>query len=319
MFRGTVLVFAAVLAGGGCTAARCRQVGVSERPTTCARNAHDSGWSFRSTLREQGTSSAATSHRLREVAQRVTRSVVYITTVPLPHNTAPESPCASPRNARAAGFGLRESFGMRVLQHCARSYRADPRRPLTTARYGGTGIILTRQGAILTSAHVVENASDVTVTLSDGSEHPVVRIVTDPVLDLAVLHVEADHLHALTPANHRPRRGTAVIALAGPKEKGRYRRAERVRIGSITDPSKSLQDRLDAFGTRNYSGLIETNAVLDPGYSGGPLLDTDGHLIGINVAAVRGTQRHGPRGYAIPFGDQTREALARLLQPNQGP
>lgn len=179
----------------------------------------------------------------------------------------------------------------------------------TSTRYGGTGIVVSATGAILTTEHVVRNARRVAVVLPDGTERVVNRIVADPRLDLAVLFVDERNLRPLALSAGGIVEGSPVVAVAGPSP----RRGHGHRVGVITTTSLSLQGDLDPTGNRDYRNLIETTAPLEPGYSGGPLISADGRLLGINVAASGSAGTDRARGYTIPITSQTHLAVAWLI------
>ena len=171
---------------------------------------------------------------------------------------------------------------------------------------GGTGVVVAPDGLILTNEHVCRDAAEVYVVLPDGRKLPVEHIVVDRQLDLAMLKIAATGLPAL-PMSTRPlSRGLPVVAV------GRVEPDEPVtsRPGVILSTVVSLQQILDPTRTRDYAGLIESTTRLEPGFSGGPLLDSAGRLIGLNVAAGSANGAH--RGYAIPLGGAVRAAVYRL-------
>lgn len=184
-------------------------------------------------------------------------------------------------------------------------YPDGPARP-ASRRSGGTGVVIASDGLILTNEHVVRNATDIMVVLPDGSRHAVEIVVVDERFDLAILRIDVSDLQPLGPARNSARFGAPVVAIGWNAPTG----AACVRPGVVTDTSSSLQNELDPTRQRYYGQLIESTAALDPGFSGGPLLDTQGRLIGLNVAIS------GPRAerlaYSIPFTAQVREVVARL-------
>ncbi len=177
-----------------------------------------------------------------------------------------------------------------------------------SARSRGTGVVVSRRGVILTTSHVVEESTSIAVMLPDGTQCPVERVVLDRHLDLAVLLVDGGHLRALEPSDGLVRVGEPVVAVGslGSSPTNSYA------MGRVTSPSASLQDELDPTLRRRYDELIESTTRLESGSSGGPLIDSDGRFVGLNVAVVEtadGTQGHG---YAIPFTDRSRYVVARL-------
>lgn len=179
----------------------------------------------------------------------------------------------------------------------------------TSSRSGGSGVAIAAGGIILTNAHVLRGALTITVSLPDGSTHRVDRVVTDPRLDLAVLRVGSADLPPLAPSGESVTPGTPVIAvssLVGDL-------VDRARPGVVTRLTVSLQNQLDPTRRRDFADLIESTTHLAPGFSGGPLLDSKGRFVGLNVAATGTPGTEQTRGYAIPFNERTRLALASLV------
>ena len=173
-------------------------------------------------------------------------------------------------------------------------------------RSGGSGVVIGSDGLILTAAHVIEDAFDVEVVLGDGMRYRPTCILADPDMDLAVLRIDASDLPALAVAPAGPSPGMPVFAFgrlapgAPPAE----------RAGAVTAGSLSLQQRVDPGRRRDYGDLIESTTDLAAGFSGGPLLDSDGRLLGLNVAvAGRAASR---RGYAVRLSDRVHQAIMRL-------
>ena len=159
----------------------------------------------------------------------------------------------------------------------------------------GTGVILTDKGYIVTNAHVVENAQSVTVLLTDNRSFQASLVGADEISDLAVLYISAD---GLTPATFGDsgslRVGDTVTAIGDPL--GTEFR------GSFTDGIISAINRDVAIDGRTMS-LIQTNAALNSGNSGGPLINCYGQVIGINTMKIGAfTDSAGVEGlgFAIP-------------------
>ena len=176
---------------------------------------------------------------------------------------------------------------------------------------GGTGIVLRANGLILTNEHVIRGASRVEVILADGSRHQARRIATADRLDLAVLAIDCLAMKPLELADCPARPGEPVVAVGGRD----FNRPAGLRAGSVTNTSASLQNSLDPGRHRDYTRLIESTAPLEPGFSGGPLLDAAGRLVGLNVAVTGRPGQSDCRGYAIPLDNATRQAIDALTQP----
>lgn len=165
----------------------------------------------------------------------------------------------------------------------------------------GSGLILAPDGFILTNYHVVGSAGDpLRVGTADGRELAAERIGEDPASDLAVLRVAASGLPALPLAQAGQLGiGEIVLAVGNPL---RFDRS--VSLGVV-----SAIDRTLPTGTgRTLEGLIQTDAAVNPGNSGGPLVDTEGTVVGINTAMIPSAQGIG---FAVPA--QTASWVAAIL------
>src|SRR5438128_1360513 len=195
-------------------------------------------------------------HALEEafttVADRVTPAVVNVSTVPR-KQSAEETP-----------ERFREFFGEEFYERFFR------RRPREDTRASGSGVTVDPRGYILTNNHVIENAQDITVRLSDGRKFTAKLVGRDPKTDLAVLKVEAPSplpAAELGDSDHL-RVGQWAIAIGNPFGLDRT-----VTVGII---SATARNRV---GVATYENFIQTDASINPGNSGGPLLNLDGKVI----------------------------------------
>ncbi len=172
----------------------------------------------------------------------------------------------------------------------------------------GSGVIVTSDGYILTNRHVIEGATGLTVTLSDGREveAEVVEIASDT--DLALIKIEATGLTAATIGDSAAIQvGQTAIAIGSPL--GTYTETVTRGIVSATDRTITVTDHETRRQT-TLEGLIQTDAAINPGNSGGPLLNAAGEVIGINTAVASSAEG---LGFAIPI-----EAASGLVAQANG-
>jgi len=160
-------------------------------------------------------------------------------------------------------------------------------RALRAVRGGlaqGSGVIIDAQGHALTNSHVVAGASALEVELSDGSTHLADLVGDDPASDLALLALGADAgLRAAELGDSNGLRvGDVAIALGSPMGLART-----VTLGIVSALGRTLASQVPG---RRIEGVIQTDAPLNPGNSGGPLCDARSTVIGINTAVVAGAQ-----------------------------
>ena len=151
----------------------------------------------------------------------------------------------------------------------------------------GSGVIISKDGVILTNNHVVEGAREVTVSLGERREYKARVLGRDAKTDLAVLKIDTgDDLPAATLGNSEQLRvGDWVVAIGNPFGLGR----------TVTTGIVSAKGRV--IGAGPYDDFIQTDASINPGNSGGPLFNMNGEVVGINTAIV--SEGHGI-GFAIP-------------------
>ncbi len=167
---------------------------------------------------------------------------------------------------------------------------------------GGSGFIISENGLVLTNKHVVsDTGADYTVLTNDGKKYPAKVLARDPVQDLAVLKIEADHLPVIQLGDSDTLElGQTAIAIGN--SLGEFRNT--VSVGVISGLQRTITASGVSFGSETIQGVIQTDAAINPGNSGGPLLNLQGEVIGINTAIVSGAQNIG---FAIPVNQAKRD------------
>lgn len=156
----------------------------------------------------------------------------------------------------------------------------------------GSGFIYDESGAIFTAAHVVSGSNDVTVRLSDGRTVAGVVLGRDDTQDVAVVDIDADEITAAPLAvGSEIRVGQTAIAVGSPFGLER----------TVTAGIVSALDRSLSINGRQIQGLIQTDAAINQGNSGGPLADGDGRVFGINVAIATASGGSNGVGFAVPI------------------
>src|SRR5262247_1564934 len=216
------------------------------------------------------------------VSDRVTPAVVNVSTVPKRGSSGSDEQ------------RFREYFGDEFYDRYFR------RRPREDTRATGSGVLVDPKGYILTNNHVIENAQEIIVRLSDQRKFTARLIGRDPKTDLAVLKVDAPGPLPVAELgdSNQLRVGQWAIAIGNPFGLDRT-----VTVGIVSATARTR------VGVTQYDNFIQTDASINPGNSGGPLLNIDGKVIGINTAIVAAGQGIG---FSIPI-NQARDVMQQLI------
>ncbi|WP_167608348.1 Do family serine endopeptidase [Maribellus sediminis] len=157
----------------------------------------------------------------------------------------------------------------------------------------GSGVILSEDGYIVTNNHVVEDAQKVKVILNDKREYDARVVGTDPSTDLALLKIDAEDLPFLTYGNSENLQlGEWVLAVGNP-----FNLTSTVTAGIVSARARNLGINQDTYSIESF---IQTDAAVNPGNSGGALVNQQGNLVGINAAIASRTGSYSGYSFAIP-------------------
>ena len=185
----------------------------------------------------------------------------------------------------------------------------------------GSGVIIREDGYIVTNNHVIEGATDIEVTLTNNKTFKAELIGTDPATDVALIKVDAQGLPVIPFGDSdKLRLGEWVLAIGSP-----YNLRSTVTAGIVSAKGRSIPDNSREFKIESF---IQTDAAVNPGNSGGALVDKAGNLVGINTAIVSKTGAYAGYSFAVPvnivkrivddlmdFGSVRRAVLGVVMSP----
>ena len=225
------------------------------------------------------------------VIKKVSPAVVNVFTT-----TAPRQNTSQPRNPFSDDPFFRRFFGDEFPGGETRRFRTPRQNGL------GSGVIVSEDGYILTNNHVVDNADEIKVALSDEREFTAKVVGRDDKSDVAVLKIDAKNLPYLHLANSdNIEVGDVVLAIGNPFGVG-----QTVTMGIVSATGRGNMG-LD------YEDFIQTDAAINPGNSGGALVDAEGRLLGINTAIISRSGGNQGIGFAIPV-NLARSVMESLIK-----
>ncbi len=191
---------------------------------------------------------------------------------------------------RSGGGELYEDFFERFFGRPAPRREQSPEKREYEQQGIGSGFLISEDGYILTNNHVVQGASEVSVTFNDGTEKDAEIIGADPRTDVAVIKIEGDGYPYIEIGDSDALEiGEWVIAVGNP-----FGLEATVTVGVVSAKGRGAN-------ITEYDDFIQTDAAINPGNSGGPLLNIDGKAVGINTAIVSRSGGYMGIGFAIPM------------------
>ncbi len=199
------------------------------------------------------------------------------------------------------GSRLPDLFNDEFFRRFFKPRMPDPPREFRQ-RGMGSGVIVSEDGYILSNNHVVGDADEVIVKLTDGREFKAEIVGTDPASDIAVIRVDATDLPAAKMGNSDELEiGESVIAIGNP-----FGLEQTITAGIVSAKGRS------GVGVTDYEDFIQTDASINPGNSGGPLINLRGEVVGINTAIFSRSGGNMGIGFAIPI-NMTQAIMKSLI------
>ncbi|NND05869.1 MAG: Do family serine endopeptidase [Saprospiraceae bacterium] len=220
-----------------------------------------------------------------ETARKVIDAVVHVKST----QSASQRSGEQPFQYRRLPDPFRDFFGDRFSEPWDNQSPMQPQPRIGT----GSGVIISRDGYVVTNNHVIDNADDVEVTLHDNRTYKATVVGTDPTTDIALLQVRASELPSLAFINSDDVQvGEWVLAVGNP-----FSLNSTVTAGIVSAKGRNININRSRFAVESF---IQTDAAINPGNSGGALVNVRGDLIGINTAIASPTGAYSGYGFAVP-------------------
>lgn len=231
-------------------------------------------------------------------------SAVSTAAAPLPPST---SPAPSMSSDEQRNISVYETANRSVVNIDTKTVQMGPFMTQHEAEGAGSGAVLDRQGHIITNYHVIDGAQQISVTLASNDVYPAELVGGDKEHDVAVLKINAP-TEVLFPINmgasEHLRVGQRVYAVGNP-----FGWDGTMTTGIVSSLNRNLPSRVDG---RQMKSLIQTDAAMNPGNSGGPLLDGNARMVGMCVAIASRTGQNTGIGFAIPI-DRIKSIVPELI------
>jgi S1-C subfamily serine protease len=232
-------------------------------------------------------------------------SAVSTSTTPMPPPTTPAPPLSQDE---LRNISVYETANRSVVNIDTKTVSIDPMFMMQREAEGaGSGAVIDRQGHIITNYHVIDGAQQISVTLASNDVYPAELVGGDKEHDIAVLKINAP-AEVLFPislgASEHLRVGQRVYAVGNP-----FGWDGTMTTGIVSSLNRNLPSRVDG---RQMKSLIQTDAAMNPGNSGGPLLDGNARMVGMCVAIASRTGQNTGIGFAIPI-DRIKSIVPELI------